>query len=92
MRVILANEVPDSENGSDTQGIGESSWQSTSDSVEPNDPIAIQYNVDISEGRSLPNVLKRISNIVAQKNVVNIIHYLHPIHHLVIVLYWNPGV
>ncbi|KAL0271738.1 UNVERIFIED_CONTAM: hypothetical protein PYX00_008735 [Menopon gallinae] len=63
------SESPEPENGSDNQGIGEGNWQSTSDIVEPNDSIPVPYSVDIAEGRSLTNVLKRISNIVSQKNV-----------------------
>lgn len=30
-----------------------------------------QYNVDVNEGRNLPNVLKRISNLLALKSTVS---------------------
>jgi hypothetical protein len=34
--------------------------------------MATQFPVDVGEGRSLPNVLKRISNLLALKSTVSV--------------------
>ncbi|KAK6645654.1 hypothetical protein RUM43_001934 [Polyplax serrata] len=63
--------------GGDTQekekdngdGKTENDWQPPSGSGETGANGNLEYPITISEGRSLPNVLKRISNLVALKNV-----------------------
>lgn len=37
----------------------------------PDNGQNLQYNVDVNEGRNLPNVLKRISNLLALKSTVS---------------------
>ena len=46
-------------------------WQQPANTSEAASNSNLQYSLTISEGRSLPNVLKRISNLVALKNVVS---------------------
>lgn len=52
-----------------------SSWSnvdSTETSSSKTDTTqTFQYNVDVNEGRNLPNVLKRISNLLALKSTVS---------------------
>lgn len=40
-------------------------------SVKSDSAPSYQYTVDVSEGRNLPNVLKRISNLLALKSSVS---------------------
>lgn len=41
--------------------------------IEPSALAQSQYDVNVAEGRSLPNVLKRLSNLIALRNVVCIL-------------------
>lgn len=45
---------------------------STAETYVGKESTANVYNVDVNEGRSLPNVLKRISNLLALKSTVSI--------------------
>lgn len=40
--------------------------------IDASETASSVYHVDINEGRSLPNVLKRISNLLALKSNVNL--------------------
>lgn len=66
----------DERNSSDSD-----SWkQSESAEQTPDDDSTSMINFSLAgEGRSLPNVLKRISNIVALKSNVSVILYLYAI-------------
>lgn len=73
----------DERNSSDSD-----SWkQSESTEQTPDDDSTSMLNFSLaSEGRSLPNILKRISNIVALKSNVSII-ILKIFLHYIIILY-----
>lgn len=63
-----------SSNNDERSSSDSESWkQSESTEQTPDDDSAsiINFPLDTSEGRSLPNVLKRISNIVALKSNVS---------------------
>ena len=54
------------------------SWkqpESAEKSPEDDSSSIINFPLDTNEGRSLPNVLKRISNIVALKSNVSVEHF-----------------
>ena len=68
-------EASESDNGNEKGNSSvESDWQQPNEDTEQAEASNLQYSVDVSEGRSLPNVLKRISNLVALKNVVRLLN------------------
>lgn len=72
--VMNIGESPEPDNGNNKGNTSaDNDWQQSGEDAEPSDASSLQYSVDVSEGRSLPNVLKRISNLIALKNVVSLI-------------------
>lgn len=71
------NAVPEEPNIESTESINQESLPSWAvDSpidthFKENEHISDVYTVDVNEGRSLPNVLKRISNLLALKSTVS---------------------
>lgn len=70
-----ANDSMVSSNNDERNSSDSDSWkQSESTEQTPDDDSTSMINFSLaSEGRSLPNILKRISNIVALKSNVSII-------------------
>lgn len=69
-KITKTEDSPNSDNSSSTQEAVPTWAKDTSESSDSSLPNI--YPVDLNEGRSLPNVLKRISNLLALKtNVVN---------------------
>lgn len=72
------NDSTVSSNNDERSSSDSESWKQTESTEQtPDDDSSsmINFPLDTSEGRSLPNVLKRISNIVALKsNVSNVIY------------------
>ncbi|XP_066249810.1 1-phosphatidylinositol 3-phosphate 5-kinase isoform X1 [Euwallacea similis] len=60
-----ANDQPDSDNGSSAQEAVPTWAEETVQCLDS--PVPNMYLVDLNEGRNLPNVLKRISNLLALK-------------------------
>lgn len=72
------NDSTVSSNNDERNSSDSDSWkQSESTEQTPDDDSTSMINFSLAgEGRSLPNVLKRISNIVALKSNVSVILYL----------------
>lgn len=70
-KTILGGESQENKEKDNISTKSESDWQAAGNSSESGSSSNLQYSLTISEGRSLPNILKRISNLVALKNVVS---------------------
>ncbi|KAJ8957069.1 hypothetical protein NQ318_007282 [Aromia moschata] len=70
IRNSVAVEQPSNENSDSISQESLPNWaiDSSADSYISKDSASNVYNVDVNEGRSLPNVLKRISNLLALKS------------------------
>lgn len=68
---MIIGESPEPDNGNKGNTSTDNDWQQAGEDQESSEAASLQYSVDVSEGRSLPNVLKRISNLIALKNVVS---------------------
>jgi len=80
----IANDSTVSSNNEERSSSDSESWkQSENTEQTPDDDSTSMMNLplDNSEGRSLPDVLKRISNIVASKSNVRIYDDFNDLYH-----------